>query len=945
MVEVAPIRIRDLGVLRIDVEGVQTTAGGARPAQVLALLLIHANRRVSTDALITAMWGDDVADARKAAGTLESHIWRLRKLMEPARERRKPATYLVNDVGGYRLVVNPDNADSLRFEQLARQGDDLLQSGEAERALRSYDRALELWRGRPFEDVADHEWAIPAIGRLEERHDHVREQRLEALLRSGEHGEALRGLESMIEVTPFRERLWAQLMLGLYQAGRIEEALGAYLRAREALLDNVGVEPGPELVRLQQRMLDRDPTLAPDRPAPVRVRSAAAPSVNLPVRLSPLIGRRHEVGRLTTLLQRYRLVTLVGAGGCGKTRLAIELARGAAPASPDGVFFIDLSAALEPASVAATMVSSMGIAASAVGGSLAAVRSYVRDRQVLLVLDNCEQVLGEVRRVVASLLAEDSLCRILTTSREPVGIDGEVLWSVAPLAVRRDDEPGTPRSEAAQLFWSKVDSVDPQFDGGDVADSQVEQICAAVDGLPLAIELAAGRIRTSSLPEIVRQVSEGLAGLARDGLPGAEHHRTIETSIEWSARLLSGPERAVHARLSVLPGLFTVAAAAAVVGFDEIGPDAIPPLLQRLVHRSLLAVVPPSSPEQSTRFRQLATVRSHANRLLQSRHEIELAVDSRTAWLRNLLDARPGFEEFDTDGWHDSVREDFDTVAAVLRHTLVEHPEPFGVHAAARLWFYFFSDRLVEGQRWMGLALTQSGAEPADTIEVQLGLASSLVVRDRTDLAVPMLRQALAHAHLVDHRRLAEGLMSTAYNAWIRQHPDLDFTHAVIEGLAAADPDPALALYADMLAVLDSFPVVGPAAAAAEARDLDRRASELGQQWTTRCSGWLRLICALLTGDAAAAVPLCELNVERTLQATNTIDHVTFEARGDTAIVAGDLAGGVRLLGWSRSIAYRNGNLWPLSGLTKQLLERARVGLPPELFDAAWRDGEAGQGI
>ncbi|MGI3781216.1 MAG: hypothetical protein ACRYG2_10615, partial [Janthinobacterium lividum] len=138
---------------------------------------------------------------------------------------------------------------------------------------------------------------------------------------------------------------------------------------------------------------------------------------------------------------------------------------------------------------------------------------------------------------------------------------------------------------------------------------------------------------------------------------------------------------------------------------------------------------------------------------------------------------------------------------------------------------------------------------------------------------------------------------------------------------------------------------VGPAAVAGEARDLDRRGTELGQQWTARSSGWLRLICALLIGDAAEAVPLCKLNIERTVLATGTIDHVTFEARGDTAIVAGDLTGGVRFLGWSRSIAYRNGNLWPLTALTEQLLDRARVALSPEAFDTAWRDGEAGQGI
>jgi predicted ATPase/DNA-binding SARP family transcriptional activator len=936
------VRIRDIGTLRIEVEGVESTAGGARPAQILAMLLINANRRVATETLLTGVWGDEIADADKATGVLESHIWRLRKLTEPHRARGRRPTYLVKDVAGYRLVVNTDNADSLRFEQLAQQGDDFLRAQEPIRALQSYDRALGLWRGRPFEEVADFAWAAPAIARLEARHDHVVEQRLDALIHSGASAEALRELEPLVAARPFSERLWGQLMLALYQSGRIKEALSAYLRARKALLDNLGVEPGPELSGLQQRMLDRDPALASKSAGPVRGPRAASSVVNLPTRLSGLVGRRHELDRLEALLQDFPLVTVVGSGGCGKTRLAIELARRTSSRF-EGVYFVDLSAVEDPASVATAVVSTIGINPTAVGDALAAAVSYVQDRRVLLVLDNCEHVVQSVRRVAAALLADDSLCRILVTSREPVGVDGERLWNLVPLPVgRAADGAEESRSEAAQLFWSRAGAVDPEFGAGPVDGSLVEQICAAVDGLPLAIELAAARTRSSSLTEINQQIQRGLAGLTREGVPETSHHRTIQSCIEWSARLLSDPERTLHARLSVLPGVFTTAAASAVTGFGDLPPDVVEDLLHRLVHRSLLAVVVPDSPVGPTRYRQLATVRAHADRLLRSRGELDVTVGRRTAWLGNLLGRRPGLEDFDPEDWHSQVRDDFDAVAAVLQHTLVDQPEPFGVRAAAALWYYFFSDRLVEGQRWMRLALALPEGDPADRVVIQLGLASSLAIRDRTDLAVPLVEEALQATGSVDRRLLAEGLMSAAYNAWIRQHAELDFTHPVIAALAAPGDDAALTFYALWLDALHTLPRVGPAAMVATARDLDHRATELGLHWAGRCCGFFGLICALLGDDADAAAEFCRSSTDRALRATGTVDHVTFEARGATAIVVGDLAEGVRLLSRSRSIADRHGNLWPVSPpVVNALLERARSTLSAEAFDAAWRDGRA----
>jgi DNA-binding SARP family transcriptional activator len=256
VVERAGLRLHDLGPLQVEIDGHGTSPlRGAIPSRILTTLLVHANRRVEVGALMDAVWGLRVTAS--TPGTLESHVWRLRKVLEPQRSPGEQPTYLVNDSGGYRLIVNPDNADSLRFAQLGEQGDRLLASGDPERALRRYELALALWRGRPFDALADDEWVAAPAARLEELYGQVNEQRIEALLRAGGQYRAIGELEELTGRLPFRERLWRQLMVGLYQAGRIEEALSVYQRARQVLLDNMGLEPGPELRELQQRRAGR----------------------------------------------------------------------------------------------------------------------------------------------------------------------------------------------------------------------------------------------------------------------------------------------------------------------------------------------------------------------------------------------------------------------------------------------------------------------------------------------------------------------------------------------------------------------------------------------------------------------------------------------------------------------------------------------------------------
>ena len=972
--EAPVLRLHDLGALGVEVGGVRSPLRGAKLGRILSALLINANRRVTIDALLDAVWGDEVTDS--SPGTLETHIWRLRKLIEPPRERGAELTYLVNDSHGYRLVVNPENADSLRFAQLGEQGDRLLGSGDADRALHRYELALDLWRGRPFEPVADEEWAAPAIARLDQIYGQVNEQRIEALLRIGAVDRAVSESETLIGRLPYRERLWGQLMLGLYQAGRVEESLAAYHRARDVLLDTLGVDPGDELRELQQRILDRAATLAPPRPA-VAVVSEPPPDdgtrapdtqaeigaepepdqgsrepgpsvheVHLPSRLSPLIGRSSELHRIGGLLAASRLVTLVGAAGSGKTRLAIEVARTASGVAPDGVWFIDLAAVEDSDAVVGTVLSTIGIQQPPVGTALAALRSYVRDRQILLLVDNCEHVLAGVYPLFDAVLGEDSQCRILATSREPVGLDGEVLWTLAPLPVHESGQAaGDEASPAAQLFLARATSADPLFETTEETLSEVEAICTAVDGIPLAIELAAGRIRSASLVEVRHQVDTELAGLGRAGYAGTEHHRTVELSIQWSVRLLSEAERAAHARLSVLPGFFTVEAAEAVAGEGNDGVDPLRPrdvqgLLTQLVHHSLVTAVPAVRAGEPTRFRQLATVRAHAVQALASAGETQATFDRRDQWVAGLVAARPAPEAEDETGWHEAVERNHDTVAATLRHLLQDRPDPLGVRIVGQLESYWWiQGRVSEGERWLQAALLQQDAPAADVATVELTLAFMLTLRGRLERTPPLVRSALGRASGMDRRLLAQQLTLAAWGMWLGEDPDLDFVDAEVRALSEGDP--VIEAWADLLAAKTGLAVVGPEVTGVLAAELVDRSERVGNIHAAWLATRLAARSALMTGEATTGLSRLRhvISLHQRLGGRVTSELVEFEAC--FMVLAGDQYRAAQLFGQSDTLAFRAGTNWPITPTAEKLLGQVRDALPDDQFNSAWQAGVA----
>ena len=378
------MQFRDLGPLVVETDDVERTPGGTRPAVILAVLLANANRRVSTDALIDAVWGEHASP--RAGSTLESHIWRLRQVLEPGRARREAPTVLIGETGGYRLLARSDQVDSMRFDQLAEQLRHLPVDsvGAALQVVERCDDALGLWRGDAYDSLTDYGQLASIARRLEEVRAEVGERRIAALLAADKPEQALADLVPLLEAAPFREGLWAHRMLALYRTGRGEAALHAFRDARRTLLDEVGLEPGRQLHDLQHRILEHDDALLLSRSVVALtavVTGAAAPEVpapdvaHLPAITTDLIGRDRDLGRLQELIPETGLITIIGAAGCGKTRLAIEAAAATALNFPDGVWFVDLTSIDQAELVIEVVGATLGLSSPVVGSPLDGLRA------------------------------------------------------------------------------------------------------------------------------------------------------------------------------------------------------------------------------------------------------------------------------------------------------------------------------------------------------------------------------------------------------------------------------------------------------------------------------------------------------------------------------------------------------------------------------------------
>lgn len=926
----------------VEVDGVEQPLPGRRPQAVLARLLLDANRRVSAAEIIDAVWGDDTTDR---TSTLESHIWRLRRVLEPGRTAHQPARVLVTDTEGYRLVTRTEDVDSLLVERHAGEIRELVAAGDPDRVLQRCDDALALWRGRPFEPLSDEVWAAPAVARLVEIRSGIAASRIDALLDLGQHQQVIADLEQLVAEAPLHERFWAQRMLALHRAGRTDQALEAYQRIRRLLDDELGLEPGVELEQMQRRILEQDPDLV--TPAPVGVPAAAAPGprVSLPPRGTSLVGRAGDVAQIGRLVARNRLVSITGVAGCGKTRLAVEVAHSLTSDFPDGVCFVDLATIDDSTQVPELVASTLRLAPTVVGTARDTTVEYLKRRQVLLVLDNCEHVLSGVAELVDELSDSDAECSALLTSREAVGFPGEVIWTLGPLAL----EAGSPDEEspAAELLLARLAEVLPSLEVDDTIRAQADEICAAVDGLPLAIELAAARVRTDGIGAVVAQVALDPARLRRLGQARGGHHHSLGEAIDWSYRLLSEDERLLHRRLSVLPGPFTAEVAAALTarsgnsrtpGLDA---DGVPDLLAFLAHRSLLTTVPSVTAAGGPRYRQLATVRAHARRALVVDGEAVDAADALDTWVRDLVDRRPRTFGVDRTGWYDLVDDNFDAVRGSLHHLLVDDPGPSGVALVTGLTGYWYlRRRLVEGLSWLEAAGAVRDADPVDAAEVQCALAVRLVLQGRLDLAVEHVERArsgLALGVPADRLlNLAWALTGLGYA--LLTGSERDVVHALnqeVRVVAQATADVDLGLVVDALSATAAFPP-DPS----EVQGVYDRAVEVDNTFAALiCSSFFSLY-ALFVADHE----LGRLWVGRGRELHRRVGGRAFSGFDENgaafAAMAGDYITAATLYGASSAAAYRDGTVWPRQDPTNELLQRTENALTRQEFLDAWRAGE-----
>ena len=939
------MRVRDLGPLLVAVGTEERLVTGTRGAAMLALLTMNVNQRVSVDALMEAAWGEQVSAG--AASTLASHVWRLRQLLEPERDRGQRPSVLVNDSDGYRLVGGPSTVDSLHFAETVSEVRDLLAAGDAEAAIRRADSALAMWRGQPYAGLADAEWAQAPVARLEELHGQLQERRIEGLLVIGAVDEALSGLQPLIAASPFRESLRVLWMSALYRSGRGTDAVQAYRDARRILLDEVGIEPGVELQEMHQRILSGDPTLDL-RSSRSRAALPRNGEVHLPSWLTPLLGREVVLGRLVDLIHHHRLVTITGAAGCGKTRVAVEAARAAAPAFPDGTWFVDLTAVSDPKLVVDVLISTIGFAASAGATPLEDLRRYLQTRRILLVLDNCEHVLPAVDEIAQVTLGDPGAtpqCAFLTTSREPIDVDGETIWTLEPLALPRTQDVNPASAPAVELFLQRLAAVAPALELDDAGLARVVEISVAVDGLPLPIELAAARALSHSLNDIAAQVRDDPSRLSRVGRGPSDHRATVRSAIEWSHRLLSSAEQRAHRRLSVLPGPFTASLAAAVIG--EVGPAGVDDLLAQLVHRSLLTSEGSSGPGRPTVFRQLATVRSHGRHVLDGEsHEAWACLDRRDRWTSALLAARPPLGTPAEADWYRAIDDDYATVRATLARLLLDDQDPLGGRLASRLFYYwYYREMMVEASRWLDLGhRALLDGDPVDLFLAKIGLAASLTLQGRSDLAVSYVAHVLAPLPSTEPARLAEvgeALIGLTMAAMFRGEDELviGLDHQLTQ-IVEVVRSPNLELLARAVACRSLFArglVDESIRAATSVQHAAAVADNLMASWMVTGPP---VVTALRAAEPGDGVPWLVRGL---------VDHLHFgtgavglfvETLANFMALADDYSSAAELYAAGRSETLRAAMPWPRRAVTDQLLASTRDHLTPDEYQRAWQHGE-----
>ncbi|GAA2803083.1 BTAD domain-containing putative transcriptional regulator [Saccharopolyspora taberi] len=655
----------------------------AKVRALLAVLLAAEGRPVPVDRIADELWGDDLPG--DPANTLQTKVSQLRRALDRAEPGARKL--VVHQAPGYRLAA--ESVDVRQFRELA--GAARLAGTPGEKA-RLLTEALALWRGPAFADFADEPFAAASVQRLDEERLAAAEELAEARLELGEHDAVIGELGELIARHPLRERSRGLRMRALYQAGRQGEALADFTELRTRLADDLGIGPGPELSGLHQAILRHE---LPRPAAPART--------NLPAPVTELVGRTGAVAAIRSRLGAARLVTLTGPGGVGKTRLAEECARGLVDDFADGVWLVEF-AGVRDGWVAAAVATALGVREEAApagpppAGLADRLVEVLRGKEILLVLDNCEQLVEPLAELVARLLRAAPGLRVLATSREPLGLAGEVLWAVAPLDV--PEVPPADRSDeqvlaavrdfaAVRLFTARAAATsDFVLDAGNAR--AVAALCRGLDGIPLALELAATRVRALGVHEVLERLDDRFRLLVKGHRDAPARQRTLRAVIDWSWGLLTEAERTVLRRLAVHAEGCRLDAAEAVCSGEGVRPEEVADLLDRLVDRSLVVCRP------GPRYRLLESVTAYCLEQLAAEGELQRLRDRHARFYLELAErADPRLRGPEQRRWLERL----DADAANLRSAL----ETLGGQAdrlvRALLWYWFLRGRFGEARQ------------------------------------------------------------------------------------------------------------------------------------------------------------------------------------------------------------------------------------------------------
>ncbi|REE95350.1 BTAD domain-containing putative transcriptional regulator [Thermomonospora umbrina] len=733
------VRIGILGPVEVTEDGRQVTVGGARLRALLTRLALDAGRVVPTERLIDDLWED--RPPAGAPNALQSLISRLRATVG--------RDLVETPAGGYRLAVPVVAVDAHAFEAAVAEARDV--PDPAERSARLRD-ALASWRGPALADVSGLPFAEGPVARLEGLRRAAREDRVDADLALGRHAELIPELQALAAADPMREPLRARLMRALYGAGRPAEALAVYADIRRLLADTLGVDPSPELQALHLAMLRRDPVLLPDPPSPV----PATPPVpasderprlgNLRARLTSFIGRDDDMHRVVKMLGEARLVTLIGPGGAGKTRLALECGDRLHESMPDGVWSVELAPVTDPAEVPHAVLAALGLRETALisaRGGLGAVETTdpldrlgaaLAGKRMLVLLDNCEHLLDAAAGLAARLLADCPQVRVLATSREPMGITGETLWPVEPLPLPPSD--ASPEEAVAfpsvRLLADRAAAVRPGFTVTAANVGLLVRICRALDGMPLAIELAAARLRALTAGQLAERLDDRFRLLTAGSRSALPRHRTLRAVVEWSWELLEDAERALWRRLAVFAGGATVASAEAVCPGDALAGHDVFEVLSALVDKSLVVLrtetggAAPVSTEEVPRYLMLETIRAYGLERLAEAGEEERYRRAHAEYFADLAEAAdPRLRSGDQVEWLARLSRDHDNLTAALRWAIGAGDAALAIRMCARLgWYWWLRGQAAEGADFTAEVLAMPGLPADQTTAVAAGLAA-----------------------------------------------------------------------------------------------------------------------------------------------------------------------------------------------------------------------------